>query len=59
MKELKMPEVQAVSGGFWHIVLPIVIGFGGVIIDGIRHRRDKDLASREGMDPTRRESTGF
>lgn len=43
-------------GGF---LVPVVIAVGGVIVDGIRHRKDKDLAKREGMDPNRRESGGF
>jgi bacteriocin-like protein len=59
MKELSSNQLQAVSGGFFQALIPIAVIIGGVVVDGIRHRKDKDAAKREGMDPTRRETSGF
>ncbi len=51
MKEINSNQVKAVSGGF---LLPLAAIAIGIIADGLRHRHDKDLAKREGMDPSRK-----
>ena len=49
-------QVKAVSGGIWGPLAAIAVG---LIAEIIKHRHDKDAVRREGMDPTRRETTGF
>ena len=56
MKELNSTQAKVVAGGFWGYIAIIAIGF---IADSVRHRHDKELARREGMEPNRRDSTGF
>lgn len=56
MKELNLNQSKAVSGGFWGAVFAIA---AGLLADAIRNKRDRELAKREGMDPSRRETTGF
>lgn len=51
MKKLSNTQVKSVSGGFLNFIWPAAVIIGGLVIDGFRHRHDKDLAKREGMDP--------
>lgn len=56
MKELNLNQSKGVSGGFWGVALAIA---AGLLANGIQHRIDRDKARREGMDPSRKDSTGL